>query len=135
MRKSRGKFGLVMASTRKVRAVFEEYKGELTATIFAMDQSPGHPGKSHWLKFLNQDTPTLFGAEKYAKDYNYPVLYGTIKKVKRGYYNFHFSVVTEHPKDTSHGYITETVTSLIEKEIINEPQYWLWTHRRWKHKR
>ncbi len=135
MRESRSKFGLILASTRKVKTVFDEYKNHLTATIFAMDQSPGHPGKSYWLKFLNQDTPTLFGAEKYAKDYNYPVLYGTIHKVKRGHYTFQFSTITEHPRDTAHGYIIETVTKLIEEEIIREPQYWLWTHRRWKHKK
>ncbi len=135
MRESRSKFGLILASTRKVKAVFDEYKNHLTATIFAVDQSPGHPGKSYWLKFLNQDTPALFGAEKYAKDYDYPVLYGTINKVKRGHYTFQFSTITEHPRDTAHGYIIETVTKLIEEQIIKEPQYWLWTHRRWKHKR
>jgi KDO2-lipid IV(A) lauroyltransferase len=107
----------------------------LTATIFANDQSPGKVENSHWVRFLNQDTAVLFGTEKYAKEMNYPVLFGTIKKVKRGYYTFRFQTVAENPKESPHGFITEQTTRLLEKEIIDAPQYWLWTHRRWKHKK
>jgi KDO2-lipid IV(A) lauroyltransferase len=135
MRSSRGKFGLLMISTKKVAETFEQFKNELTATIFAIDQSPGNPEKSYWMKFLNQDTAVLYGTEKYAKELNLPVLFGTIQKVKRGHYTFNFRLVTETPQQTAYGEITETTTRMLEEEIINAPQYWLWTHRRWKHKR
>jgi KDO2-lipid IV(A) lauroyltransferase len=135
MRSTRGRFGLRMISTRIVPQVFQENKNKLTATIFAVDQSPGNPEKAHWMRFLNQDTAVLFGTEKYAKEYNYPVLFGTIDKVKRGYYRFHFSEVTQVPVQTEHGFISEQVTFLLEKEIQKKPEFWLWTHRRWKHKR
>jgi Kdo2-lipid IVA lauroyltransferase/acyltransferase len=135
MRSTRGKFGLLMVSTKLVAETFSKFKNELTATIFAIDQSPSNPKKCYWMNFLNQDTPVLFGTEKFAKDYNQPVLFGTITKVKRGFYQIAFETVTDNPTNTEHGYITETTTKLLEAEIIKAPQYWLWTHRRWKHKR
>ncbi|MBA3972565.1 MAG: hypothetical protein H0X46_10595 [Bacteroidetes bacterium] len=87
------------------------------------------------MTFLNQDTGVLYGAEKFAKEYDQPVLYGRINKVKRGHYSFEFAETTLHPKETAQGEITEMVTRMLEKDIIKDPQYWLWSHRRWKHKR
>lgn len=135
MRNTRGRFGLMMISTKKVKAIFDTNKDQLTATIFGNDQSPGRSENNYWMNFLNQDTAVLFGTEKYAREYNLPVLFGTIKKVKRGYYRFNFTVVENDPVHAPYGSITEKTTLLLEKEIINLPQYWLWTHRRWKHKR
>jgi KDO2-lipid IV(A) lauroyltransferase len=135
MRKTRSKYGLYMISTKIVKQVFEEEKNNLTATIFAIDQSPSNPNSCHWMTFLNQDTGVLFGTEKFAKEYDQPVLYGRINKEKRGYYSFDFSETFDHPKETAQGEITEMVTRMLEKDIIAHPQYWLWSHRRWKHKR
>lgn len=135
MRETRGRFGLMMISTKRVKDFFEKFRGTPTATIFAIDQSPGKVEKSYWTRFLNQDTAVLFGTEKYAREYGYPVLFGYIDKVKRGYYTFRFVTVTDNPAATAHGEITEKVTRLLEEEILAAPQYWLWTHRRWKHKK
>ncbi len=135
MRETRSRFGLLMISTKKVKETFEAFQNERTATIFGSDQSPGKLSTSYWMKFLNQDTAVLYGTEKYAKEFNYPVLFGTIVKVKRGYYRFRFSVVEDQPLQSPFGAITENATRMLEQEIIKEPQYWLWTHRRWKHKK
>ena len=135
MRATRGKFGLNMISTKKVKEYFEKEKGNLSATIFGIDQSPGNPEKCYWTTFLNQDTGVLFGAEKFAKEYNYAVVYGRINKESRGYYSFEFLDITDSPQQTNHGEITEKATRMIETDIIANPQYWLWTHKRWKHKR
>ena len=135
MRKTRSKYGLYMISTKIVKQVYEQEKNNLTATIFAIDQSPSNPNNCHWMTFLNQDTGVLFGAEKFAKEYNQPVLYGRINKEKRGHYSFDFTETCENPQDTKQGEITEFVTRLLEKDIIANPQYWLWSHKRWKHKR
>ena len=135
MLSTRGRFGLKMVSTKLVKETFEAYKNQLTMTIFGSDQSPGKVENSHWMTFLNQDTAVLFGTEKYAKEYNYPVLYGKIFKVKRGYYNLTLSLVEDDPKSSPHGFITEKATHLLEADINAEPEYWLWTHRRWKHKK
>ena len=135
MRTTRSKFGLMMIDTKKVKETFENFRNELTATIFGNDQSPGKVDNSYWVRFLNQDTAVLFGTEKYAKEYNYPVLFGAITKVKRGYYTFRFAEVENNPVDSPYGFITEKTTQLLEQQILEAPQYWLWTHRRWKHKK
>ena len=135
MRNTRSKYGLYMVSTKIVKKMMEEESNNLTATIFAVDQSPSNPNTCYWMRFLNQDTGVLFGAEKYAKEYNYPVVYGRINKEKRGHYSFEFFDVTEAPpRETAYGEITEKVTRMLEQDIRDIPQYWLWSHRRWKHK-
>jgi KDO2-lipid IV(A) lauroyltransferase len=134
MRETRSKYGLYMISTKIVKQIFEQEANNLTATIFAIDQSPSNPKSAHWMRFLNQDTAVLFGTEKYAKEYNYPVVYGRINKEKRGYYSFEFFDVTDQPVATAHGEITEKITHLLEQDIRHIPEYWLWSHRRWKHK-
>ncbi len=132
---SRGKFGLLMISTKIVPQTFEKYKNELTATIFAMDQAPGNPQKSYWLQFLNQDTATIFGPEKYATQYNYPVIYGDVNRTKRGYYEVKLKVIIENPTQTQYGDITTICMQKLEKTIQKRPEQWLWSHKRWKHKR
>jgi len=134
MRSSRGRYGLKMISTKATKEEFEKKDG-LCVIIFGVDQSPGNPRTCYWADFLNQDTGMNFGAEKYAKEYNYPVLYGRINKVKRGYYTFEFSDAIAEPQKTSHGEITKRIHQLLEKDIVAQPQYWLWSHKRWKHKR
>jgi KDO2-lipid IV(A) lauroyltransferase len=135
MRKTRSRYGLQMIATKEVKHFFETNTDKLTATIFGSDQSPSNPKSAHWMTFLNQDTGVLFGAEKFAKEYNYPVIYGRLNKVKRGHYTLDFVLVTDTPRETAHAEIIEKVTRLLEKDIQALPQYWLWTHRRWKHKR
>jgi KDO2-lipid IV(A) lauroyltransferase len=87
------------------------------------------------MKFLNQDTGVLFGTELMAKKYNYPVIYGRIMKVKRGYYTLEWEKVCEDPSKTEKGEITRDITTILEKDINADPQYWLWSHRRWKHEK
>lgn len=135
MRISRGKYGLRMISIRKASEVFTTITHQPVAVIFGTDQSPSNPRKGYWTKFLNQDTLVLFGTEKYAQLYNCPVYYGSIQKVKRGFYEVHFSLVTENPSTCTYGEITQWHTRMLEKDILENPQHWLWTHRRWKHKK
>jgi Kdo2-lipid IVA lauroyltransferase/acyltransferase len=134
MRSSRGRYGLKMISTKVTKEEFER-KDDFRVIIFGVDQSPGNPRTCIWSDFLNQDTGMNFGAEKYAKEYNYPVLYGRINKIKRGYYTFEFSDAIEEPRKTSHGEITKRIQRLLEKDIVAQPEFWLWSHKRWKHKR
>lgn len=135
MRTTRSKYGLRMISTKIVKEIFDEQKNNLTAMIFGIDQSPSKAAKSYWMKFLHQDTAVLFGTEKYAKEYNYPVVFGHITKEKRGHYSFEFFPVCDEPQQTSHGEITEKITTMLEADIKNQPEFWLWSHKRWKHKK
>lgn len=105
-----------------------------TATTFIADQSPSPEG-CHWLTFLNQDTPVFLGTEKLAKKFNYPVVYGDIIRTKRGYYKVKFSLITDTPNQTPNFWITEEHTRRLEESILVQPENWLWSHKRWKHKR
>lgn len=87
------------------------------------------------MQFLNQETGVLFGTEKYATDYNYPVVYGCINKVSRGHYEVEFELIHDQPAGLPYGYITEAHTRLLERDIRRKPEFWLWSHRRWKHQR
>ncbi len=135
MRATRGKYGLEMIAIKEVKHVFEKYKGTPTLTIFGTDQSPGNVRKAYWTNFLNQDTAVLFGTEKFAREYNYPVVFGCIHKLSRGQYAVEFRDLFDEPSNTVHGEITEAHTRMLEKDILQKPEYWLWSHRRWKRKR
>ena len=131
---SRSRYGMNLVSMKQTKKSFEE-GSETKAIVFGSDQNPANPKRAHWVQFLNQDTGVLFGVEKYAKEYDWPVVFVSISKVKRGYYEVEYSLVTDKPKEEPHGKITEDFTERLEQDIINQPQYWLWSHKRWKHKR
>lgn len=134
IKNSRSKYGLWMMRYNEIKAVIK--KGEIqTAVIFGADQCPKKNQKPHWMQFLNQETGVQFGTEKFARDNNTPVIYGNIYKLKRGYYQVRYQLICEDPTTMEVGMITEAHTKLLEKDIIKEPEYWLWSHKRWKRKR
>ncbi|MGB1037949.1 MAG: lysophospholipid acyltransferase family protein, partial [Bacteroidia bacterium] len=132
MKSSRGRFGLRMVTTKDSFAYFKEQTEEPRMTIFGADQSPTYSKNVHWTKFLSQDTAVALGTERFAKKYDLPVVYGAINKEKRGHYSLTISVLTENPKETKDGEITELHTKKLEEQILTQPEYWLWTHKRWK---
>lgn len=132
--KSRERFSLNMMPMKKIRDCFRP--NEIPqAVIFVADQSPSTPRKAYWLKFLNQDTGVHLGVEKFSKLYNFPVFVYSVHRLKRGYYEAEYKLITDNPEKMSYGDITEAFTKAIEEDIIEQPQYWLWSHDRWKHKR
>jgi len=135
MKKSRERFGLVLAPMKQVKKFMEEKYGNPKGVIFAIDQSPHNKKTAYWTEFLNQDTAMFYGAEKYAKEYDVPVVYTVINKVKRGHYEATSRLVTIEPNTMEYGEIIKTANQFLEEDIKKAPQYWLWTHRRWKHKR
>ena len=135
MLQSRTKYGIKMVTTKDSARYFEEDSRNNTATVFGADQSPTYNKNVIWTNFLNQETAIAFGTERYAKKYDYPVIYGAINRVKRGHYSFELSLITETPNDTPHGFISIEHTRRLEQQIITEPSNWLWTHKRWKRKR
>jgi len=135
LKSSRSRFGLQMVPIQQTKAFFEEKTERPSAIIFGMDQSPSNISRCHWMKFLNQDTPVIFGVEKYSKEYNLPVVFGRILKVRRGHYELEMEVLTTDPKSMPHAAIVEKAMQMLEVDINREPPWWLWTHKRWKHKR
>jgi len=133
MRKSRGKFGTLMIPMQEVKDYFASGFHEPTAVFFIIDQSPSNPSRGYWTTFLNQDTCFMTGAARFAIQYDLPVLFGRIEKVKRGHYTFRLEEVPV--KGLSVEEIMEELIKRLEQQIIEKPEFWLWTHRRWKHKR
>ena len=132
--KMRERFGTRLIPMKDTFREMIKNKDELNATAFIADQSP-NPANAHWMNFLNQDTPVFFGTEKIAQKIKYPVVFVSVKKLTRGYYSLHAELLQEPPYTGIEGNITEGHTRKLEAKIIAQPETWLWTHKRWKHKR
>ena len=134
MHKMRSRFGTKLIAMQNTFREMLENRNELNATAFIADQTPA-PESAYWTTFLNQDTPVFKGTELISRKINYPVVYATVKRVRRGYYELFAEVLYETPKATTDGEISEMHTRMLERDIIAQPEVWLWSHRRWKHKR
>ncbi|NUQ24648.1 MAG: lipid A biosynthesis acyltransferase [Saprospiraceae bacterium] len=132
---SRSKFGMELLPKKEVKAFFKANTHRLNNYMFGADQSPSNAANAYWTTFLHQDTAVAYGTEKYAVEYNYPVVFGRINKLRRGYYTMDFTVLEDQPAGTSFGEISEKHTRALEQQILAQPEYWLWTHKRWKRKR
>lgn len=135
MIKYRETFNCQMVSIGETYYTFSHYKENVVAYFMVADQSPSNLRKSYWFNFLNQDTACIHGPENYARLYNLPVVYIDIQRVKRGYYEIHFTKLTDSPLDLGEGEVTRLYMQKLEEVIKAEPSYWLWSHRRWKRKR
>lgn len=133
----RTRYGTEVIDAKNVREKFESYEKEqhLSAYMMLNDQSPGNSKKCYWTEFLNQETGVIYGPEYYAKKYNYPVFFYGVEKVKRGYYEFEIYPVSENPQQEEYGAIIEKSTKMLENLILRKLEYWLWSHKKWKHKR
>jgi Kdo2-lipid IVA lauroyltransferase/acyltransferase len=129
----RTRFGTKLIAMKDTYREMSGKRDELNATAFIADQTPSPEG-AFWTKFLNQDTPIFKGTEKIAQRMNYPVVYGRVKKLKRGYYEISAEVLFENPAKTQPDEISKSHTKSLENDIIAQPEIWLWSHRRWKHK-
>ena len=130
----RQRFGTKLIPMKDTFRDMIKFKDELNATAFIADQSP-NPTKAHWMDFLQQDTPVFMGTEKIAQKVGYPIVFVSVKKLTRGYYTLLAEVLETPPYTGTEGSITEKHTRKLEADIIAQPETWLWTHKRWKHKR
>lgn len=128
----RSRFGMNVIHAGNYKAELGSDSAELKSVLVLSDQSPGDARKSYWTRFLQQETAVLFGAEIMANELDYAVVYFTTRRKKRGYYEMELHQITDEPKMLSWGEITEQHVQLLEKEIIENPQFWLWSHKRWK---
>lgn len=99
------------------------------------DQSPNPNEAHHWTTFLHQETGFMDGAERIAKLFDFPVFYCELQKQGRGYCKVFFDLITETPKQTANGEITEFFARRLEQTIYKDPSCWFWSHKRWKVKR
>lgn len=135
--KIRAKYGVTLVSMHDTLRTFIRYRDEgiATSTVLIGDQTPGKKDIKYWTNFLNQDTAVYMGIEKMARKYDLAVMYFRIDKAKRGYYTVDIEVLTEDPMSLKEYELTEMHLKKLEEQIIERPELWLWSHKRWKHKK
>jgi KDO2-lipid IV(A) lauroyltransferase len=135
--KSRARFGAVPVPMHDAFKTVLDYNKnrKLFFLCLIADQTPARSKINYWTSFLNQDTPVFLGIEKIAIKTNQPVLFCNMQKVERGKYEVEFIPLCENPKETKPFEITELHVRALERIIRKNPEYWLWSHRRWKFKR
>lgn len=117
-----------------LRAMLRD-REQLTITAFIADQTPANLNNAFWMDFLNQETPIFTGPEKIAQKLKYPIVYVSLKRIRRGLYDLESELLVPNPADTQENEISTRHIRRLEQDIREQPEIWLWTHRRWKHKR
>jgi len=119
-----------------VREILEARKANRRSIYsFITDQTPPKGDIKYWTKFMNQDTPVYLGVEKIASKYDMAVVLFNVQKIRRGYYQYTVELLFEHTSGLPEHVITEKHVRRLEEIISEKPEYWIWSHRRWKHKR
>lgn len=137
VRDIRAKFKVNLITTKETKKIIEENEkiNKLGTYGFASDQSPRPTENMHWYKFMGIETPIHTGAETISKKYNMNMIYLKVKKVKRGYYLASFEVLTREVQSIPDFKISELFMDKVEQQILEAPEFYLWTHKRWKHKK
>lgn len=130
----RERFGMKVTNNKELNQCFDEYLGSENpaAVLLLADQSPGDSLKSYWMKFLNKLTPVIYGPEYLSIKYNTAVVFVETKLLKKGRYSLHLELLIENPRESNWGEVTESHAKAMEKVILNNPEYWIWSHKRWK---
>lgn len=133
----RTRFGMVLTPMSSVlrELIVSRNNNINTLSAFISDQTPAAAEIKYWKTFLNQDTPIYLGAEKIASKYDMAIVFFHISKIKRGYYSLKPEMLFEHTAGLQDHVITDAHVKRLEEIIKENPEYWIWTHRRWKHKR
>lgn len=136
VKKIRGRFGaLIIPNTKIATSLYRfEKKGVKTMTLILSDQTPKLGAYKHRDTFMGIDVPVFTGTEELAKKLDFAAVYFRIRKIKRGYYKASFIPIAEHSPSVPDYEITRAFLIEIEKQIREEPAYYLWSHKRWKHR-
>ncbi len=136
VKRIRAKYDSYLITTKEAipRLIEAKENGELTLNGFISDQSPRRRKALYWKEFMNIKVPVHTGAEMLAKKLDMAVMFFSVKKVKRGYYETTFKTITTTPNDYKDYEITDIFLKLVEQQIYEAPEYYLWTHKRWKYR-
>ncbi|MBP6557888.1 MAG: lysophospholipid acyltransferase family protein [Flavobacterium sp.] len=129
------KFKAQLITTRETIPTIEKnyHENRLGLYGFASDQSPQLSKTHHWGTFLGIETPIHTGAEMLAKRFDMNVIFLKVKKIKRGYYQATIETMFDNPKEVPNYEISDEFLRRVEKQIYEAPEFYLWTHKRWKH--
>ena len=133
----RAKRGGACVEKQRILREMVRYRAEkrpMTVGLLS-DQKPRPEVTRTWVQFLHQETGFLDGGEVLGKKFGFPVFYLYITRTERGYYHVNMRTLAAAPKNTAEGEITKSYAQILEKNIQEQPELWLWTHNRWKWKR
>ncbi len=135
MKDIREKFGTEAVPMKQIFKYLVRYRREKipTITLYITDQTPNIADIEYTTTFLNQKTPVFLGPEKIAKKWDHAVVYAHLQKLGFARYSIRFELVTDKAKKEPPFAITGKHTRMLEQDIRNKPEYWLWSHRRWKY--
>ena len=135
VRRIRSKFDAELISIDKTSEVIaKNYANNVKSTYgFASDQSPQLRGINHWHKFMGIEVPVYVGGELLSKKFDMNMMFLKVSKVKRGYYQAEFELLSNDVKSVPNFELMNTFLGKVEQQILEAPEYYLWTHRRWKH--
>jgi len=135
VRDIRSRFKATLITNKETVFILEQnfQNNHLGVYGFASDQSPQLRKAHHWAKFMGIMTPIHTGAEILSKRFDMNVIFLKVKKLKRGYYEATFETMFDNPKEIPDYKISEEFLRRVEKQIYEAPEYYLWTHKRWKH--
>lgn len=133
----RSKFNANLITTKETipTIITNSRNKKLSVYGFASDQSPKENSAHHWTKFMGIEVPVHTGAEMLAKKYDMNVVFLKTKKIKRGYYEATLEVFSENASKIPCYELTDLFLKRVEEQIYESPEYYLWTHKRWKHKK
>lgn len=132
--KMRSRFNTVMVPMKQTLRAVAQYNSIPHVLGLAGDQTPSLPESRYFTTFLNQPTAVFQGIEKIAIKSDYVVGFMSVKPAGRGHYNLQFQTLVENPKLTTENQITDLHTQVLDQLINEKPEFWLWSHRRWKYK-
>jgi KDO2-lipid IV(A) lauroyltransferase len=137
VRDIRSKFKATLITNRETIKIIEQNAKVKHLGIygFASDQSPQLSKTHHWSTFMGIETPVHTGAEMLAKRFDMNVLFLKTRKVKRGFYEGTFEYLVDHPKEVPNYEISDAFLKKVELQILDAPEFYLWTHKRWKHRK
>ena len=133
----RGRWGAISVRLHETLRVIARWRRDGTTSIvgYIADQVPGYNGIHCWIDFLNHDTPVYSGPERIARMQHAEVYYLDISRPRRGQYIGRFIRITPDAAREPQFFVTREYFRLLQQSICNHPQYWLWSHRRWKRTR
>ena len=137
VRDIRSKYNTELVPTSKtIPLIANNQKNNIQCVYgLASDQSPKADRIFHWESFMGVEVPVHTGPEMLAKKYDMTVVFAKVKKVKRGYYELTIIPLSDNPKSIPDFGITHIYIKEVEKQILEAPEYYFWTHKRWKHRR
>lgn len=132
---NRGRMGAVNVEMRKTARYINELSIQNKVSIigFIADQSPKKQDSRHFIPFLNHNVPVLTGTEKITKHYGFEAWFIKVRRVKRGYYEAEFVKMHDSPKSLPDFELTSIYFNMLEDMIKVAPEFYLWTHNRFKH--